>query len=515
MPSAQARGPNNVQQPKENHYQWWWTSRPADPEGITGQPEEGKAVHKCRCCNFLFVIPSFHQVDGFSALAASVVTLVFLLIAFFAIFPHFEGVQTELVRGASEFLAKSPDDQWAPCPDVWRSYHNVSGEVQFSSSTFPNISCKPPGTSEEVSMALPPGALVLLGFMSFFNKDSGSGQRLPYWCYTQEEMIDLFSNKTANSPSIRAAVTEPEGGCLSTSRNHTCITNAVNMIPKWNQTCIGLERWGYARPAAGNASIVLDWIEDWTLKDVLSFSYSRPGYFDPYVALVVRLYNSRDRQRYDYVVPLAGVEYHSDAALTKFNRMLQALHSASNRSEWAYVYDAFKQTFQGKGEGARMRNCLKGPGSDVQVVDSSTAAKPEFHCPFYVDKSMWGAWQTAYSVYQQGLFKLDFPIIHVSMNYDVFFATWAGLMGAFLSAIFAAIGFVLYFLAAVCYQGRDLSRKHRDVELKDAISRFLLEQHTRNKSAKLLQAEMGFADSPLGSFKACQGKSLPSTTVAG
>lgn len=478
-------------QQEEKTYRWKWTEDRADSYTTARELETDRHVHKLRCCHCSITIPHFHDMDRYAELAIAALAFVFLVIALFLIFPKFNHAQQEMWKGASELLAKHADDQWALCPDVWRAdvYNNVSGVVQFSNSTFPkvaNISCNYTfvGASglQNVSMALPEEALLLLGFMSFFHQKPGLGEDASYWCYTQQEMIDFFKPEQTNS-SIRALVTEPDGGCLSTNRNYTCITQAVNMIPDWDQVCTGLYRWGYNKTAINmTAEYVLKWIEDWTLKDVLSFGYTSPMDMKLHMKLMVRLHNFIDQQRYDYIVPLTGINDHSDSALHKFNDTLQALLSTSNLSEWAYVREAFLQTFKVDDQAAAMYRCLRSPNSSSVVVDPSSANKMEFQCYKGVDKSMWEKWQIVYNAYQQGIFRRTWSFLwfRMSMDYDTFFATWTGLVGALLSAIFAALAVSAYFVvAAVCSCWRlRKEAKRRDEGPKEIVGRIAPVQHS-------------------------------------
>lgn len=285
-------------------------------------------------------------------------------------------------------------------------------------------------------------------------------------------------------------------------RNHTCITAANPMNPDWNHTCTGLHRWGFTHRPKLNAGIVLAWIKNWELKDILSLTYSPPGENDlqESMVLVLRLENlpwyNYFRRRYDYVMPMAD----NEDPLKSFDQPLQVLHNGSTSSEWAYVYDAFVQILQKFTGGPAVRECLLHPNSSVELVDTMITDNvprfPEVRCYGGVDKNMWDKWQFAYNAFKDGAFRQQwsFATIHLSLKYDVFNAYWTGLMGALISACVPAIAFLLYYFGAVGHACLKLRKRHRlngHARPIEMVGRFVPVQHTRNEDAMLIQGQAG------------------------
>lgn len=180
-------------------------------------------VHKRRCCKWFITLPRCGSVDQSAQLMVALVTAAFLLVAVIYLAVAVKEAKRDIFTGASVLLAKDSEGQWALCPDAWKMYrnNNVSGMVQFSNSTFPNvanITCR--FHNQNVVMSLPKDALTLLGLLSFTNRTPGSGEDAHYWCYTAQDMIDYFENPYKKG-SVLEEVTGHDG-CLSKNRKHSC-----------------------------------------------------------------------------------------------------------------------------------------------------------------------------------------------------------------------------------------------------------------------------------------------------
>lgn len=492
---------------EEKTYRWEWTEEQADSPNAAREPEEDRHVHRWRCCKCFITFPHCGNVDHFAELVITSVTVIILLVFLSRIFPQFTDAQDRMRWGASAILAEQ--DQWVLCPDTIEKSSNkhVSGVVQFSGFRFPDITCT--NGNQAVSMALPKEALALLGFMSFFYRAGEDGS----WCYTPKDIANFFERAKPQT-GLRSMLTEPDGGCMSKSQNHSCIIHAMNLIPDWHQECIGLSRWGFSQPVRNPPTgIILQWIEEWTLEDVLSFEYTTPGDKTPHVDLVMRMNNTLAQQRYDYVVPLAGITVHKRPALNKFNEVLQALLNVSTMSEWAYnIREAFVQSFQNSTGGTGMYKCLLDPTSFKiklgSLFESPEDKDPEdkdivkLNCFDNIDKSKWDRYQVAYDL-QKGMFMEDWWFLH--MNYDVFLAYWTGLVVALASALFSTIALFLYFLVAGCRSCVKLRKKQRRAAAgpKEVVGRPRLVpvQHACNEDAALLQAEAGSTASPVQNYE--------------
>lgn len=468
MASIKMRQAHNGELPEGNE-------PPVQEHAKKGSASASMRRNQQRLCRLR--VPAIYRVDGFSALFTAGLSLILLLVFFFKVFPQFGDAQTQLERGAKERLARHVDYQWALCPDVWKTSPNMTGKVQYNTGMpLLTLSCSPSAESdpaESLEAPIPIDGLELLGFLSFFFQPAGT--QASKWCYTQNDLIDLYSRTTYDS--VKSEVTGP-GGCLRTDRNHTCIRSALNAIGDWDQPCTGLSRWGYVRrgPPMNNTAALADWVKLWTLRDILSFKSVPDGNSEENfnMSMVIRLQNWNDKKRYDYVVPLEpGKQYRNDPMLTKLQETVQGMKdvcsAASGCPEWSSLYSAFtdilaKNVSSGASANA-LHACLMSPLSTVQITESFKSAKSEFTCTKDVDQDQWTSWQVAFDV-EKGSYKQQWQVgtVKVLLDYDVFFAYWAGLAGALLSAIFAAIAFFVYFLFAVFYEGMKLSRDERERE---------------------------------------------------
>lgn len=175
--------------------------------------------------------------------------------------------------------------------------------------------------------------------------------------------------------------------------------------------------------------------------------------------------------------------------------MLQVLHGRSDMSKWAYVYEALVKLVQNADGGAKLHQCLLLPNSSVRLMEMSTARKSAYQCYKGIDKNMWGAWQTAYGVFQQGIFTQSWSLlsIHMSVDYNVFFAYWSGFLSALLSATIAACAFLVYYIGALCYACVKLRKKHHQARPQKVIMRQAPIKHNCKREAVLVQAEAGIA----------------------
>lgn len=258
------------------------------------------------------------------------------------------------------------------------------------------------------------------------------------------------------------------------------------MIPVWDKDCIGFD-WQRRNKSVGNktAKDLVDWMKYWTLKDVLSFEHTSPfrgG--DLHVNLVVRMHNSLNQQRYDYIVPLPGAHSQNDSAMNRFSDVLRKLLGVSPMSEWAYVRSAFLQIFQNATGGQEMYNCLHDQSASMQVTDALDVAKADYQCYGYIDKNMWEKWQPAYDFYEKFLFKPRYAWFIYPMDYEEVFAYWSGLLGALVGAFCLALATWGYFIyAACCSCVRLWKEQRRDAVPEEVVDKLVPVQHACNEES--------------------------------
>eukprot|EP00884_Botryococcus_braunii_P012572 jgi/Botrbrau1/21315/Bobra.0184s0026.1 len=413
---------------------------------------------------------NIYEVDGFSEFVGSLLCLILLLVFFFALFPRFSEVETELEWSTKLGLARHRDNQWTMCPEgmgqtsqgIMKNASSILQDLRLN-CTFAKRNSSGTGAATPIHLEVPleRRALVILGMVSYFQQPSNRSTF--NWCYMKEDMVWAYGNRS----TVRALVIGKDGR-MSASYPHSCLSIAPQMNPKrWrlpSKLTNEEERVNY------KANNVLQWSDTLDLRDSIVFraqpdlgGRAAQGY-DRFTgwAMALRFGRLQDSKRYDYEVmldPAPAEDGQNDPLPRKWTEVSNAMQqSFVTGSEWGYAYKAFVDALTPNE--TLMRECLLNPASNIRIANMMDWADPTvYRCSHDVDVEMWPSWTGANDVERALYRKTSFWVGGTSMDYDTYQAIWTGLVGAVLNSIFVSIGLVLYFSWSVWRHVRQRERQ--------------------------------------------------------